>query len=239
MRIGLIQTRGIGDIVIAAPIAMYFIRQGHEVFWPIDSEFIEPFQFALPLINFCPVEKSMTGTNTASYFIEYPKKVLEELNCTQTHILYSHLTGYEFAHANFTKFLSFDRYKYAVTGVPFFEKWNLKLNRNTVRERELFNLLNLEPSEPYIVVHDVGSNFRAELLNSIDYRQERIIRITNLTDNFFDWLGVLENCREAHLIDSLYSNVVEQINFKIEKKFYPRSGVEFTPVFKTDWKYSL
>lgn len=46
MRIGLVQTRGIGDIIIALPIAQSFVNDGHEVFWPIDSRFVSSFQAA-------------------------------------------------------------------------------------------------------------------------------------------------------------------------------------------------
>jgi len=38
MQIGLIQTRGIGDIIIALPIADFFTAKGYKVTWPIDAE---------------------------------------------------------------------------------------------------------------------------------------------------------------------------------------------------------
>jgi hypothetical protein len=46
MKIGIVQTRGLGDVVIAVPLAMWYADRGCEVLWPIDSEFIASFAFA-------------------------------------------------------------------------------------------------------------------------------------------------------------------------------------------------
>lgn len=237
MKTGIIQTRGLGDIIIAAPIAQFLARNGHEVYWPIDSDFIKSISFAFPNIKFIPVDKSITGNNTAEYFLEYPKKLLEEIVCEKNIILYSHLTNHKFNKDYLNNYMSFDRYKYAVAGVPFSEKWNLILKRNRAREKELFNILNIRSDEKYIVMHEEGSNFKTDLSSRIKNVKDRLINITPITDNFLDWLGVLEKCSEAHLIDSVYSNIVDQLGFKIKKTFYPRSAINFTPIFKSDWIY--
>jgi hypothetical protein len=237
MRKGIIQTRGIGDIVIAAPIAAYWLAQGHEVFWPIDSDFITPFEYAIPGVQFHAVDKAVTGENTADYFIEYPRKLLTKIGCDQIHILYSHLTGYEFNHAHLSDFLSFDRYKYAVTEVPFGQKWKLQLRRNKDREFQLFDTLSLSPQEPYIVMHETGSNYQTDLKEKIDDIGLRLINISPITDNFLDWLGVIEYATELHMIDSVYSNLVDQLSFKNKKFFYKRSPIHFTPVFNSNWIY--
>ena len=55
MKIGIIQTRGIGDIVIALPIARHFVDAGHAVVWPIYEKFIRPFRAAAPYVEFVPL----------------------------------------------------------------------------------------------------------------------------------------------------------------------------------------
>lgn len=237
MRTGIIQTRGLGDIVIAAPIAMHFIEKGHEVYWPIDSDFIDPFSYALPEIKFIPVDKSITGSDSADFFIEHPKRMLADRGCQSVHILYSFLTGYQFGHVHLANSLTFDAYKYAVSGVPFEKKWTLKIRRNPLREAEIFNILNINPSEKYSVIHENGSNYETNLSEKIEDKNIKIIKISNITDNFLDWLGVIENSSEAHLIDSVYSNIVDQLGFEIKKYYYPRSNVSFTPVMRTHWHF--
>jgi len=52
--LGLIQSRGIGDIIIALPIAKYYHDRGVEVYWPIDARFLPSFQNAVDYVKFIP-----------------------------------------------------------------------------------------------------------------------------------------------------------------------------------------
>ncbi len=239
MRVGIIQTRGMGDIVIAAPIAAYLIARGHEVFWPIDSEFLEPFSYALPDIQFLPVDKAITGSNTAEFFVEMPRRILSHLGCEQVHTLYSYLTGYDFGHNELSEAVSFDSYKYAVTGVPLSEKGNLNLRRNILREAELFSTLDLDPADDYVVCHEQGS------VHGHDFSQEcatfaagiKVVRIKPITSNFLDWLGVLENCKAFFTVNSVYSNLVDQLGFTSTKYMKAQTPARWTPILTSGWHY--
>ena len=239
MRIGIIQTRGMGDIIIAAPIAMYWLERGHEVFWPIDSEFLEAFTYALPGIQFLPVDKAVTGANTAEFFVEMPRRILTHLGCEQVHTLYSYLTGYDFGHNELSQSVSFDSYKYAVTGVPFSEKWNLKVRRNALREAEVFRQLNLSPSEDYVVCHEQGSVYNHDFASECEILApgKRIVHIAPLTNNFLDWLSVLESCQAFFTVNSVYSNVVDQLSLPCRKSMKVQTDARWTPILVNNWKY--
>lgn len=239
MRVGIIQTRGMGDIVIAAPIAAYLIARGHEVFWPIDSEFLEPFSYALPDIQFLPVDKAITGSNTADFFVEMPRRILNHIGCEQIHTLYSYLTGYDFGHNELSEAVSFDSYKYAVTGVPLSEKWNLKLRRNILREAELFKTLDLDPAEDYVVCHEQGSVHMHEFTKDCEkfFPNVRVVRIKPITLDFLDWLGVLEHCRAFFTVNSVYSNIVDQLKFHCEKYMKIHTSARWTPVLAGKWSF--
>ena len=83
-RIGLIQTRGIGDIIIALPIADHFLERGAEVYWPIDEAFLPAFAAAKPQVHFLPVNRA------DGYFFARPLKMLQDLNCTRIISLYNY-----------------------------------------------------------------------------------------------------------------------------------------------------
>ena len=51
MKIGIIQSRGLGDIVIALPIALHYHKLGYEVHWPICEEFISNFIDHVPFVD--------------------------------------------------------------------------------------------------------------------------------------------------------------------------------------------
>src|SRR5258708_4171950 len=93
MRIGLIQTRGIGDIVIALPIAQQLIALGHEVHWPVDARFLSFVSAAPPEVRFHPIDPADVGDQSFAYFYEAPRALLERLSCAAIHCLYSFLSG--------------------------------------------------------------------------------------------------------------------------------------------------
>src|SRR5438874_2063099 len=84
-RIGLIQTRGIGDIIIALPIADHFIERGYEVFWPIDGAFLNAFRRVKPRINFLDVG---CDAQDPAYFYDAPQRLLRGVHCESIICLY-------------------------------------------------------------------------------------------------------------------------------------------------------
>ena len=235
-RIGLIQTRGIGDIIIAMPIAQWFVDQGHEVLWPIDSRFMSSFVLAAPCVRFLPVDHKVVGEHNLDFFLNYPKKLLEDAKCDQIHMLYSRLGNLVVTQPKWANSLKFDEYKYAVAGVPFEQKWNLKIRRNIEREAELFLRLDLKPTETYIVRHLTGSNTAIDKAK-MPPTHVRVIDLEPITDSIFDWISVLDYANELFMLDSCYANLVEQLNLTNKKHFIFRSDAKHTPVLKNNWNF--
>jgi hypothetical protein len=236
MNIGLIQTRGIGDIVIAAPIAQYHIDRGNAVFWPIDNRFFDFAQAAFPEIHFIPVDAQVTGESTAEYWYQLPMRELAKAGCEQVFCLYSYLSGVDLINPKLAHSLKFDEYKYAVTGVPFAQKWKLRINRNKERENELFRQLKI--TRPYILLHEHGSNFHLTIQLPPDLTERyQIIRISELSKNPFDWLGVIEQASIFACVDSCFANLAEQLDLCAQKFLFLRSDIRFTPVFKNNWQF--
>ena len=263
MKLGIIQTRGGGDIIIALPIAKYFFNRGYDVHWIIDQNFYEAFKYAAPYVNFIPisVEESEIQSNIRHpYWFETPKKMLTDINCDNLlcfpfeetrHLhqikLYSRLTDSCSIRAKELKLshhTSFDSFKYAVAGVPFKEKWNLDIRRNLEKEMELFNKVILDPSVPYTLINDVSSMGRTsytydktKLLSDLGIPNMPIIETKMITDNLFDWLTIIERCHCFIGLDSAFVNLIEQLQLKIKKFFIRRSPLHFTPVLREDWDY--
>lgn len=237
MKIGLIQTRGLGDIVIAAPIAMYYIERGCQVYWPIDSNFIPSFTDAFPEIEFLPVDKNITGDGSADYYYFNPLEQLKSKSCDSIICLYSHLTGFDFGQDRIKDALSFDAYKYAIAKVPFREKWNFSPRRNPIREANIFTQLGIDPKEKYNLIHNEGSNFQCNFSDHIKNKTIKNITISPITNNIFDWIGVIENSESIYVVDSVYLNLIEQLNITTEKSIYLRSKINFTPILQNTWTY--
>jgi hypothetical protein len=63
----------------------------------------------------------------------------------------------------------------------------------------------------------------------------RFVELDVRTDSPFDWLYTLEGAAQLVLVDSVFSNLVEQLSFPNEKWFPLRSPVGFTPVLRNPW----
>lgn len=236
MKIGLIQTRGIGDIIIALPIAQHHIAQGHEVVWPVDAEFMPFVQKACPAVTFVPIDTREAERGSLNYFYSQPLKEIIAHGCSQYFSLYSYLSGVDIVNAKFAESLKFDEYKYAVSGVPFAKKWDLKIERDAEAEARLTELLKIK--KEYVVVHSTGSNFKLDIQLPTDVTERyQIVHITPVTQNPFDWLSVLENASMLVMIDSCFSNLVEQLDIGKNRHFFLRSKIGATPVFKNAWTF--
>ncbi len=235
-RLGLIQPRGIGDIVISLPIAKYYHNLGFEIHMPIFKDFRKSFEKTAPYVHFYDIDSLITVDD----YYYTPLKLLRDLKCDLIFNLMSHMSTHpELVQAPaLSKFLKFDEYKYALTKVPFHEKWNLSISRDSIREQALFEQCLAHKKGKYIVIQTDGSNINLPLsIFSQLIGDRNYIQLTNITDNIFDWLKILECADELILIDSSIANIVEQLNFKNTKKLILRSNVSFTPVFKNGWEF--
>lgn len=240
MKVGLIQTHALGDILIALPIAQHMLRQGFKVYWPIDSLHLKMFdEISGGAINFLPIERDSLGFRSIDYFLNKPLEMLTSIGCEKIYSLYSALGEHTDVTVNqtYSNSLKFDEYKYAVTGVPFSKKWDLEIHRNAEREEVLLNKLNLRKN--YIIYHDTAGdnecipiNIPSEIL--LDYE---LVRVSPLTPNFIDWVPIFEGASGIFVIDSLYANLIEQLNIGKNKHLKLRSSTQFTPVFKNGWIY--
>lgn len=230
-KLGLIQSRGIGDIIIALPIAKWYHDRGVEVYWPIDSRFLSSFSSAVDYVRFIPFpfKPDIEG------FLNAPKRLLKAVRCDKVVCLYSFLSNVPSIYPAFFATLKFDEYKYAAAGVPFAEKWNLSIRRNAAREQALFD--RTVRNERYVVIHRQGSDAQSQVSVPARFADHQVIEIDERTDCIFDWLLILERARFLMLLDSCFANLVEQLGFANEKVFILRSQIQFTPVLRSNWQY--
>jgi hypothetical protein len=122
--------------------------------------------------------------------------------------------------------------------VPFLEKWRLNecITRDTNKEQQLYD--RLVTNTDYVVVHLEGSDHRASWDPSMVPEDWQIIEITpDQTDNVFDWLTILERAQSLVLVDSVFANIVDQMNIGDDRYFIPRSHLGLTPVQGNHWTW--
>jgi hypothetical protein len=231
-KLGLIQSRGLGDLVIALPIAGYYHKQGWEVLWPIAEEFIPSMTRAAPWVKWIPLK-----VDQGPFFYDEPMKRLKNFKCDEIICLYQALTGHNFHDEKYFQYTKFDQYKYIKTGVPFLEKWKLAeyITRDLAREQALYDRLVSNPN--YVVTHLKGSDVVATYDDSIIPQGWQVINIDEQTDCIWDWLTIIEQAQSLIMVDSVFSNIVDQLGIGEDRYFIQRSHIGLTPVLGQDWTW--
>ena len=237
-RLGIIQSRGLGDLFIALPIAGYYRDQAYDIHWPIAEEFVPTMQKTAPWIRFHPLRVDHTR-----YFYDTPKQILEEQGCEDIICLYQALSSMpELTDRPEFQITKFDQIKYSEAGVPFLNKWYLKdyITRSAQDEQSLVRKLNPDPNRPIALLHLEGSDYCAEFYKAYIPREYRIIEVKpGYTPNITDWLTVIERAEIIVCIDSVIANIVDQMLLTENRDCYfiPRSHIQLTPVLGGQWHY--
>jgi len=232
-KLGIIQTRGLGDIIITLPIAKHYHREGWEILWPIVDAWAEQMTESVPWIKWIPLQPDQ-----GDFFYNTPLARLKNFKCDEILPLYQALTGEKFHEEVYFQHTKFDQYKYLKAGVPFHEKWRLAecITRDTQREQTLYDRLVTNPN--YVVVHLEGSDHKAAWDPSMVPQDWQIIEITpNITNNIFDWLMILEKAQSLIMVDSVFANIVDQMSIGDDRYFIPRSHIGLTPVQGNHWTW--
>ena len=229
-KLGIIQSRGLGDIMIALPIAKHYADNGYEIYWPICEQWVEQMNHYCPWIKWIPVTP-----DTGEFFYDIPMERLKNFKVNETLCLYQSLTGHpDFTEEPFFQHTSFDRYKYLKAGVPFLNKWKLAecITRDAEREQAMFD--KVVKNKNYVVTHLTASWHNADFDQSSIPNDWQIIPITN--DGYvLDWLKVIEEAECVVMTDSVMANIVDQLNIGQERYFLPCNHIQLTPVFGNDW----
>ena len=235
-RIGIIQSRGLGDLVIALPIALHYKEQGKEVLWPICEEFMPSMVKAAPWVNWIPLKTDTHG----NFFYFHAMGNLKYRDCEDIICLYQYLSNQpELSDPDMFPILKFDQTKYAKAGVPFKDKMRLPecITRDPAAEDRVYN--SVVKQDRYIVVHTEGSSAKINLdFTDAEEQGYQVVRITEgITDNVFDWLRVMEGAETLYLFDSVFANIADQMDLQVEKWFIRRSKMDLTPVLLSNWNY--
>ena len=243
---GIIQSRGLGDILIALPIARHYFEQGETIVWPVCEEFLPAVQPYVDWIQWVGIPTDPQG----DFFLKTPLQVFKSwgVNSESALYLYQYLNVVpELTNPEFYNILKFDQYKYQTAGVPLIKKWDLGrcISRSNTRELALADRLSqtFDLRKPYAVVHLTGSSARVDesIVREFIDPAVQIINIDlylNKDSSPFDWIGIIERATAFVGLDSVYANMVDQLRINApELHWIRRSSWDLTPVLGEAWKF--
>jgi len=231
-KLGIIQSRGLGDIVIALPIAKHYADLGWEVYWPITAPWVEQMSHYAPWVKWIPVD-----ADQGPFFYDVPLQRLRNFKCDEIICLYNALTGHpEFSNEPFFQFTTFDQYKYVQAGVPFLKKWTLDqcITRDPAREQAMYDRKIKNPN--YVVTHLRSSQYTVKFDTSIIPEGWDIVEIDD--DGYvFDWLKIIEGAQSIVMTNSVFANITDQLKIGDDKYFIPLHHLNWSPTWGTVWNW--
>ena len=124
---------------------------------------------------------------------------------------------YREIHKQFWEYnIPFDQAFYKQGNVPYEESYTrFKIfKRDYIQEYKL-----LEQYKDYdVFLHDDGS--RAFLIKDEYKTKKYIFPSENITTNIFNWIPVIQKCKEIHCIDSCFLNLIDRIDINEDVKLY-------------------
>ena len=211
MKKGVIQSRGIGDLIIALPIARHYKDLGYEIYWPVCEPFVEQMMAVAPWVSWIAVPVDAQG----DFFYENPVRQLRALGIEEadTLYLYQYLSSHpeKTNRSHFAQF-KFDQYKYANVDLPFSLKWELDkcITRNPVAEDGLY--MREVKQDRYMVYQGDASDVSYPIDLSIIDPEVQCIELREIEGySVFDWLRIIEGAETAILIDSCFANLIDQL----------------------------
>jgi hypothetical protein len=134
----------------------------------------------------------------------------------------------------------FDKNFYDQAGLNFNYRWSkFKISRNALLENNLFLLLKCDEG-PYIFLHeDASRNFIIDR-NKIPGKYRIIEPLSEIKEySLFDYLKILENASEIHVIESSFAALIESMKINIPKYAHRYARPEAKTDYRSEFTYKL
>lgn len=198
MRIKIKQPARTGDIIICLPIAKYYYDQGHEIVWPVFSEYMSIFN---NISYVTPIDSGNWKWPLVNVECDMEIDVLIGLGDTDPENTYSWRSSG----------LSFDAWKYKKANVPIEEKFKLSINRNLDKENEYRKRINAFGD--YYVKHSGSTHGKTISING----GIELIPIQGY--NIFDCIGAIESASKIYCGNSSIANLVNGLGLCKNRRF--------------------
>jgi hypothetical protein len=214
-KICIIQTGLLGDTLICLPIAKYYKDLNCDVDWIIYADYANVFRNIEYINKLIIVPNTIDITDSLLYtYNNIDLSIYDKI--IDLSICFKHSRVNKYCTSEIPNLKNFVETKYYLADVDINITNNLTFKRNILKEKELFNFLNIK--EDYILTHGETSKGKMKIFNSNKYR---IIEMSKILDyNIFDWFYVIKNAKEIHCVDSALCNFVERIFTNCPKYMY-------------------
>lgn len=201
---------GLGDILFCMNIANEFIKHGHKVVWPVESQFVN-IQKHFPQVTF--IDKSLLKIN----YEDMTETVTETAIIIPLRFSQNNL-GLHVRDCMKSKYMMFGR------------DWNdwreFEIVRDKAAEQKLMDFLRIKDGDPYVVVN---RNFKTSI-KRVPIVLNTYLRVIEMNPiegfTMIDWSGVLERATEIHTVSTSIIYLLEKLDLNCAPVIYKREPEE-------------
>jgi len=201
----------LGDIIFVMAIAQKYANEGCIVDFPMFDEYLDaPIQKHFPTINIFPI----------SQFPNYSK--YHQINAVEDEIYFCLPLRASASRVSYPHM----RDKYEYLGLNYNMWRDIIIIRDYCREKELFELLEINENEKYNLINENHSkNFiKTPILLKNDYKNIYMKKINGYS--IFDWIGVMEKAQSIHTVGTSIIFIMDVIKtMPNEMHIYKRHGL--------------
>lgn len=214
--------QGWTDIINCLPIINYYSSKFELIYFIVRDDAKELINFYIKdLINvkviYCNKEKVLDSINIKNYLRDVHNLYKGKFLFHGNHDIYRNDEFHQVFNKN--KYYFVERF-YILYNIPYSVRIDyFNFNRDEILEDNVYNDFINKYGKKYILHHEIYDNSIHTIDNTISY-----INLAGITNTFFDFIKIIENSIELHLIDSVWAALIYMIDAKYKifsnKKIY-------------------
>lgn len=204
---------GLGDIIFCMTLARKWIKEGHEVTWPVFPQFVDQLNRAYPDVTFidwtevkCNYERK-DEHDWNNYRVVPLRWNVDIMNVPYTQCMAS---------------------KYDLFGLDYQDWRNGAMWERDSNIESILFFTQKEPTKPYRIINNTfgsDSSLRVSISPPADHLADIFMR--NIEGySLFDWALLLENASEIHTVSTSLFYLLELLDITCPIHLYPRKPIE-------------
>jgi hypothetical protein len=207
--------QGFTDIINCLPLVNIFSKKFEKINLLMRNDFKEIIDFyikSLPNVRACYVDKSQIDNNLTS--------ILNEYRHNSSLLIFGMFDGYRndsyrgaFNHRDHHLFFVEKFYK--SYGIDYSDRISMfEFERDLELENLTYSKFVEEHGNDYILCHGLNDSIMSSIKEK--HPLSKLIELNKITDTFFDYIKILQNSKEIHVLDSVWGAFLYQVDSKYE-----------------------
>jgi|TARA_R110000868_G_scaffold257935_1_gene515193 hypothetical protein len=207
--------QGFTDVINCLPLVNVLSKKFDKINLLMRNDFKEIIDFylkSLPNVNACYVDKSQIDNNLSS--------LLNDYRHNSSLLIFGMFDGYrndsyQGAFSNRDHNLFFVEKFYKSYGIDYSERVSMfEFDRDLNLEESTYSKFVEEHGNDYVLYHGLNDSIISSIRDK--HPTSKLVDLNKSTNTFFDYIKILQNAKDIHVLDSVWGAFLYQVDSKYE-----------------------